>query len=91
MTIEWKTDEYGTLNTHLKDAEGRKVHAFIQARPSYCDRGHYSFNVDGVLSLDNADSFPRYFMKLEVAKSEAEAWLNWRLYKIRAEENRILK
>lgn len=89
--IEWITDEFGCLNAHLEDSEGRDVHVFIQRRPEYCDRGHYSLNIDGALGLDDQDRFPRYFMSLENAKSEAIAFLNWRMWKIRGEENRIPK
>jgi hypothetical protein len=60
---------------------GHEVHAFIQPRPDYCDRGHWVFNVDGPLEHDGADSFPRYFMDLERAKAEAEAYLLWRLFR----------
>lgn len=80
MSIEnavWTEDEYGCLNFRHQN-----VHAFIQKRPSYCDRGHWSFNADGVPFLDGADSFPRYFMGLDCAIREATEWLNWRLYNI---------
>lgn len=79
MTIEeavWELDEYGVWNFHHNG-----VHAFIQKRPGYCDRGHYSFNVDGIPYMDGADSFPRYYMTLANAVQEATMWLNWRLYK----------
>lgn len=80
MTIEvakWVEDSYGCFNLHHAG-----VHAFIQKRPVYCDRGHYSFNVEGIPYVDGADSFPRYYMSLRVALREATTWLNWRLYKI---------
>lgn len=67
--------------------DGKVIHAFITARPIYCDRGHWMFNVDGPLNLDGADSFPRYYMSLERALEEAEAFLRWRLLKRTATPN----
>lgn len=77
----WSIDEYQCWNFYVEH-EGRKVHAFIQKRPAYCDRGHWSFNVDGIPYIDGADSFPRYYMNLDAAMREATDWINWRLYKI---------
>ena len=55
--------------------------AWLQRRPHYCDRGH--FQVDSnIPGLDSCDSFPRYYMRYDVAK--AEAWLKWRLWKVRS-------
>lgn len=87
--IEWTVDEHGCLNAYLEDQEGLRVHVFIQRRPEYCDRGHYSLDIDGPLGLDDQDRFPRYFMSLENAKGEAITFLNWRLFKIRSERNGI--
>jgi hypothetical protein len=78
----WTLDEYQCWN-YRTEYEGREVHAFIQQRPAYCDRGHWSFNVMGIGSIDGADSFPRYFMSLDRAMIEAIVWLNWRLWKFR--------
>lgn len=77
----WTIDEYNCWNFRFEH-EGREVHAFIQTRPVYCDRGHWVFNVDGVAALDAADSFPRYYMDLNAAMLEAVDWLNWRLFKV---------
>lgn len=79
-TATWEQDEYDVWNFHYESGQVR-VHAFIQKRPPYCDRGHYSFNADGNLGLDGADTFPRYFMALDVAIQEASQWLNWRIHK----------
>jgi hypothetical protein len=79
---EWYLDEWNVWNFLTHDPMGNPVHAFIQKRPPYCDRGHYSFNVDARLNLDGADSFPRYYMDLDTAMLEAVKWLNWRMYKI---------
>jgi hypothetical protein len=70
----WELDEYGCWNLRVDD-----VHVWIQKRPVYCDRGHYSGNVMGINSIDDADSFPRYFMDLDRAKLEMKEWLDWRL------------
>lgn len=85
----WQPDESGCLNLHfIADVqqfsglvEPSNIHAWITQRPSYCDRGHWQFNVDGIPDVDWADGFPRYYMDLEIAKREAEAWLRWRLFK----------
>jgi len=62
------------------------VRVWIQARPPYCDRGHWVAHVDGIRSIDDADSFPRYYMSLERAKEEMQEWLVWRLMRERAGE-----
>lgn len=78
----WTLDGYGCLNLLLRDAQGGRVHCWIAPRQSYCDRGHWEFKCDAPgLCLDGADSFPRFFMDLETAIREAEAWLRWRLYR----------
>lgn len=87
----WVRDKYDHWNlkfgAEMDFPDGRRfgpVHAWIGPRPAYCDRGHWQFNVDGIPSLDHADSFPRYYMDLDVAKREAEAWLRWRIFKQRS-------
>jgi len=57
--------------------------AWIEPRPSYCDRGHWKMNCE-LPDLDAADRFPRYYMNLNRAKEETEDFLRWRLWKIRA-------
>jgi hypothetical protein len=73
MAGNWVLDEFGAWNLHMRSA-----HVWIVKRPVYCDRGHYQANVDGIVGLDGADGFPRYYMSLEVAMAEMEAWLAWR-------------
>jgi hypothetical protein len=68
----------------LRDREER-VLAWINRRPGYCDRGHWQVGVECVPYLDEADAFPRYFMRLEVAKQELVEFLAWRLFKSRVE------
>ncbi len=87
---EWTPDEWNCLNLCFEH-EGRRFHVFIQARPSYCDRGHYSLDIDGPMDLDAADRFPRYFMSLDRAKAEAEDFLRWRLAHIRTEPMKEMK
>lgn len=81
-TPRWTFDPmHKTLD--LKFSVGSQpVHVWIAPRPQYCNRGHWQFGVmDGPFGLDAADSFPRYFMSLDAAIAEAEAWLRWRLFK----------
>lgn len=80
--MEWVVDNYNCLNLHIG-----KAHVWIQKRPTYCDRGHYCANVNGIPSIDGADSFPRYFMDLERAKDEMSEWLQWRLQSERQDES----
>jgi hypothetical protein len=82
MNFNWTQDDYDCFNLYIEH-DGHRLHLFVQARPAYCDRGHYSFNIDGPgLNLDGADSFPRYYMTLARALREATEWIVWRLYKI---------
>ena len=41
----------------------------------------WTMNVFGIPSLDDADAFPRHFLRLEHAALEAESFLKWRLLK----------
>ena len=51
----------------------------LQRRPVYCDRGHWMGKVFGIDDIDEADSFPRYYMDETRAKDEMREWLHWRL------------
>lgn len=82
----WFIDEYGIHNlkfmlfsTSLHGPRDYTVHAHITPRPAYCDRGHFHLLIDGPFGFDSADSFPRYFMDLEIAKKEAVDFLQWRI------------
>lgn len=88
----WQRDEHGCLNLRfiadiVEPSTGAlkpyEIHAWIIQRPYYCDRGHWLFNVS-IPGVDWADGFPRYYMDLDIAKREAEAWLRWRLFKQRS-------
>lgn len=61
----------------------------LQKRPHYCDRGHWCGKVFGIDDIDDADSFPRYFMNEARAKLEMSEWLLWRLLSQRNERERI--
>lgn len=87
MEANWELDEHDVLNLKVHGKTGNEVHAFIQKRQHYCDRGHFQFNVMGIGSLDGADTFPRYYMDINRAKAEAKSWLVWRLYEHRIESS----
>lgn len=63
-----------------------KHHAItIERRPDYCDRGHWIAKVFpvaggkvGDFTIDNADGWPRYYMKHDRAVEELREWLAWR-------------
>lgn len=72
-------DEYGVWWLR-----GRIHEVWIQKRPGYCDRGHYIAHVEpapGVgieFTIDEADHWPRYYMRWETMLSEIRDWLDWR-------------
>jgi hypothetical protein len=80
---QWEMDDCNTLNLYVRTSEDWPVHAFLSMRPPYCDRGHVQLNIDGPLSLDRADSFPRYFFSFEEANAHARTFLKWRIWKER--------
>ena len=63
---------------------GSKMIAWIESRPHYCDRGHWKAMTDIPCGIDHQDGFPRYYMRLEIAKQEIEDFLMWRLHQVRA-------
>jgi len=58
--------------------------AWLQPRPSYCDRGHWQVNCN-LPNIDGADGFPRYYMERATAIRETELFVRWRLEQVRAE------
>jgi hypothetical protein len=84
-SIEWKP--YDEICTEIY-FDGAMV-GFMMKRPGYCDRGHWTidiqiykmFNGFIVPLIDDADKFPRYYMRKEVAISETEEFLRWRFSK----------
>lgn len=80
----WAKDEWQTLNLYVHDDKDRTVHAFLSLRPSYCDRGHISLNIDAPgIELDGHDSFPRFFFSFAEADAHTRLFLKWRLWKER--------
>lgn len=82
---EWiESKEYSGL-LDLRAHDGTLL-AWIQRRPSYCDRGHYQGQLEYSPGnpLDSADGGLHYYMRLDVAKQEIREKLLWRLCKIRA-------
>lgn len=84
---DWQHDDTGTLNLYVPDSNGRIVHAWMTLRPAYCDRGHVQLNIDGIISIDGADCFPRYFFSFEEADKHARTFLKWRLWKHRTHDH----
>lgn len=83
INLKWVyNEEFGGLYDGMIDG---KLAAFIQMRPHYCDRGHWHANIEmGGLNIDHQDMFPRYYMRLAVAKQEIEEFLDWRINKVRS-------
>ena len=79
----WTEDEFGCLNIYVSTLNGEMVHCYLTERPPYCDRGHIQLNIDGDVSLDQQDMFPRYFFTYQEADVHCRAFLRWRLCKIR--------
>jgi len=79
-TWKWVYDESYKV-WDLKDEAEKRI-AYLQQRPSYCDRGHWIGNIEIACNLEGADSWPNYYMSIERAKEEIVDFLRWRLYKI---------
>lgn len=82
MQARWVHQEHNNcwvLTVHDKD--NYPVVCYLSLRPGYCDRGHIMLQIDGRLSLDWADSFPRYFFNQEEADTHTREFLIWRLWK----------
>lgn len=71
----------GTAALWTEDADGNDVWAKVEYRPTHCEQGNYILTVGGNDSLDNDETFPRYYMNNLVAKQEAKEFLAWRLFK----------
>lgn len=61
--------------------------AWIQRRPHYCDRGHWSGQLEFSPGnpLDFADGGAHHYMRRDVAKQELQEKLMWRVCKVRVE------
>lgn len=51
-------------------------------RPAYCDRGRVQINCE-LPDIDGADMFPRYYMDVGRAREEFNAFLRYRLWRLR--------
>ena len=72
---EWYMDTSGCWCFRVGEAW-----VYLDRRPPYCDRGRWRGHVGaGVIGLDVADAFPRYFMDLDRARAELAEWLAWRV------------
>lgn len=49
--------------------------AWLQKRPTYCDRGRYHANINVPVRRSDADPWPRYYFNLTYAKDEVESYL----------------
>lgn len=54
---------------------GDKMIAYLNARPSYCDRGRWVQGIEVGIHRSDADSAPRYYFDLEASKNETLAYL----------------
>lgn len=58
----------------LRRPDGTMI-AFLQERPSYCDRGRYHLVIEVPIFRSEADQDVRYYFDLEAGKNEALAYL----------------
>jgi hypothetical protein len=74
--MEWKAVSDELLGDWF-ELDYRGVKMFLEKRPPYCDRGNWYAKIFeyGLLWIDAADGFPRYYFDFEVAKKECEAFL----------------
>src|ERR1044071_2079121 len=64
------------------EIKGRECLISLEPRPTYCDRGNWIAKIEATGQLardmDSSDLWPRYYMDLDRAKLEIEAWLRKR-------------
>lgn len=73
--LAWTLDERGILNLkpHI---QGLEAHLWVQARRTYCDRGHWEWGAVSVIQDPALAREPAYyFMRWETAVEEVELWL----------------
>lgn len=75
--IKWSEGGKDFYNITINE----EIVGWLQARPRYCDRGHWQLNIN-VPGVDSADCFPRYYMDLSNGIEEAESFLRWRLWRV---------
>lgn len=83
MNALWKRDEHDSLVLTVTDLNNQPVKAYLTARQWYCDRGHFMFQIDGDLNIDEQDGFPRYFFSEPEADDHVRTFLAWRMWKKR--------
>lgn len=71
--LAWQADDHGTLMLHLSSSEGGP-YVYLQGRRPYCDRGHWEWGSMGI-SANHRQAPSYYFMRLDTAQAEVEAWL----------------
>ena len=82
----WQAKEnYWVLE--VNDSKGLPCIFYLEKRPSWCDRGHYTLKIDCYLNIDPADGFPRYFFSFREAAQHARSFLRWRIWKERTPFN----
>ena len=87
-TAQWeKVKETSELKLTVTCSRGFPCDCYISPRRYDCDRGHIMFLIDGHLSIDEGDSFPRYFFSFEEADAHVRTFLKWRLWKHRTNSN----
>jgi hypothetical protein len=63
-----------TMMHELRAPDGKMI-AWLQERPSYCDRGRYHAGFEITFPISSADSLVRYYFVLDTAKVEVEMYL----------------
>lgn len=80
LPLTWfEDDPEKPLFVNLLDANDVLV-AWIDARPEFCDRGHWLASIDAECDLDAKDAWPHFFMSLDRCKSEVHDFILWRLF-----------
>lgn len=59
----------------LRRKSNNALIAWLQARPSYCDRGHWTQGIEVQIWKSDMDQNPRYYFDLDAAKAETIAYL----------------
>lgn len=75
--------EKGCFKTQISTSNG-SVDVCIQALGNETDP-LWKLTIEGIDTLDEADAFPRHYLRLDHATHEAEAFLEWRLNRIPSE------
>jgi hypothetical protein len=86
LDLDWQRDDHGYFWLRVR-GNGHETVLYMTGRPNYCDRGHWQVICDyyhgstpGIDTIDHADFFPRLYMSLDVAKSEIQKFVAWRMF-----------